>query len=207
MAKMDPIFDIRTMLPKYEYQPLENPNDIRILTLLQWSEHQRKPFHDPVFDNAICVNIEHMVRAETIGLECESEDGNKEKVMRVQHVGLEYEAVSYAWGRDNTVEPVFILTAGTFQYLEIRKNVAQMLRYLHLSADKRRLWIDAICINQTDLEEKAVQVARMGQIYSEAAQVLIWIPPPDNRIFGLSGPIHEALDAIDSSKRRLKRLA
>ena len=34
---------------------------------------------------------------------------------------------------------------------------------------------DAICINQKDLDERATQANLMGQIYSTAAEVLVWL--------------------------------
>ncbi|KAH7414564.1 heterokaryon incompatibility protein-domain-containing protein [Phaeosphaeria sp. MPI-PUGE-AT-0046c] len=36
-------------------------------------------------------------------------------------------------------------------------------------------WIDALCINQSDENEKAVQVQFMGQIYKSASQVVVWL--------------------------------
>lgn len=41
-------------------------------------------------------------------------------------------------------------------------------------------WIDSICINQTDVEERSHQVGLMGNIYSEAAFVGIWLDLPAN---------------------------
>jgi hypothetical protein len=37
------------------------------------------------------------------------------------------------------------------------------------------LWVDAICINQDDLEERAIQVKRMGLIYRQASRVVAWL--------------------------------
>ncbi len=37
------------------------------------------------------------------------------------------------------------------------------------------LWIDAICIDQDNLEEKGGQVALMGDIYSKASDVIVWL--------------------------------
>ncbi|KAJ1336125.1 HET domain-containing protein [Microdochium nivale] len=37
------------------------------------------------------------------------------------------------------------------------------------------LWVDALCINQADDAEKAAQIGRMGQIYREAGNVLVWL--------------------------------
>jgi hypothetical protein len=44
-------------------------------------------------------------------------------------------------------------------------------------------WIDAICINQNDMNERNEQVPRMGDIYSMASRVWIWIGLP-SKIFG-----------------------
>jgi hypothetical protein len=43
------------------------------------------------------------------------------------------------------------------------------------------LWIDALCINQTDDTEKTIQVARMNQIFGNAAEVLAWLGTGDAR--------------------------
>lgn len=37
------------------------------------------------------------------------------------------------------------------------------------------LWIHAICINQADRPEKSRQVQRMGDIYRNAAEILLWL--------------------------------
>ncbi|KAE9373732.1 hypothetical protein N431DRAFT_438910 [Stipitochalara longipes BDJ] len=42
------------------------------------------------------------------------------------------------------------------------------------------LWIDAICINQRDMDEKSTQVSMMGRIYSQTQKVIIWLGPEDN---------------------------
>lgn len=40
------------------------------------------------------------------------------------------------------------------------------------------LWVDAICINQDDLIEKATQVPLIGHIYANASMVCIWLGEP-----------------------------
>jgi hypothetical protein len=37
------------------------------------------------------------------------------------------------------------------------------------------IWIDALCINQSDNVEKAIQVPLMGSIYTNARQVIVWL--------------------------------
>lgn len=37
------------------------------------------------------------------------------------------------------------------------------------------MWIDAICINQSNLKEKGHQVALMGRVFSDARRVVVWL--------------------------------
>ena len=39
----------------------------------------------------------------------------------------------------------------------------------------RRLWIDAICINQNDVPERNAQLAIISQVYTQAVTVLVWL--------------------------------
>lgn len=51
-----------------------------------------------------------------------------------------------------------------------------------------RLWVDALCINQSDNEERSHQVRQMRQIYSRSKEVLCWVTnnPVDQRMEALS---------------------
>jgi hypothetical protein len=42
------------------------------------------------------------------------------------------------------------------------------------------VWIEAICINQADDQEKSHQVAMMGDVYENASNVLIWLGDEDS---------------------------
>lgn len=98
---------------------------------------------------------------------------------RLKHVSLEgdhlpqYEAISYCWGPP--VRQQGILIDGT--EVLIRSSLHAFLQHLSLQqgGQKLPLWIDAICINQRDSHERNMQVALMGQIYSQAAKVLVWL--------------------------------
>ncbi|KAF2679376.1 hypothetical protein K458DRAFT_394070 [Lentithecium fluviatile CBS 122367] len=59
--------------------------------------------------------------------------------------------------------------------LRIRKNLATALRYLRRKRESRVLWIDSLCINQDDAEERSRQVARMAEIYALAPRVVVWL--------------------------------
>ena len=43
----------------------------------------------------------------------------------------------------------------------------------------RIIWVDAVCINQADPEEKTLQVTMMNLIYSRAEEVMIWLGEDD----------------------------
>ena len=89
-----------------------------------------------------------------------------------------YEALSYAWGSVSTSDDIEICEATnpdqTGGSLPITRNLFDALQRLRTEAP-RLLWIDALCINQDDLEEKGNQVARMGHIYRNASRVVVWL--------------------------------
>ena len=82
-----------------------------------------------------------------------------------------YEALSYAWGE--AVFPETLQLPGGSR--AITANLAAALRELRLLDRSRRLWVDAVCINQSDNSEKGHQVALMAQIFGNAGQVLGWL--------------------------------
>ncbi|VUC27684.1 unnamed protein product [Clonostachys rosea] len=100
----------------------------------------------------------------------------------------EYEALSYVWGDGvNTSE---ITLDGN--PVTITEGLAAALRRIRLTTNKRTLWVDQICINQDDMEEKAMQVPLMGQIYTKTAQCLIWFGEIDEKF-----SVRTATSALD----------
>jgi hypothetical protein len=59
--------------------------------------------------------------------------------------------------------------------LLINHNLNIALRYLRLKLEPRTLWVDFLCINQNDIDEKLVQILLMGQIYKSSARCLVWL--------------------------------
>src|ERR1700712_2482196 len=79
-----------------------------------------------------------------------------------------YEALSYTWGDPKAKET--ILCNG--KKLEIGKSLSSALHTLRYTDRKRTLWIDAVCINQEDKQEKNIQVPLMCDIYRQADRVV-----------------------------------
>lgn len=91
-------------------------------------------------------------------------------------ISTKYQALSYTWG-DATRKVPIKLNGGDFF---ITKNLENALRQLrtrekYFSVLQTPLWIDAICINQEDSNERDAQVRRMKSIYEQAEQVVIWL--------------------------------
>lgn len=81
-----------------------------------------------------------------------------------------YTALSYAW--ESPHQPGSILVNN--KPATVSANVSHALRDLQ-SDQGRWVWVDQLCINQEDDEEKSCQVQQMRQIYSEAELVQVWI--------------------------------
>ena len=60
-------------------------------------------------------------------------------------------------------------------YIPTGRNLQLALRRLRLLRRTRTIWIDAVCIDQYNLEEKSSQVSFMRDIYAQAQQLLIWL--------------------------------
>ena len=95
---------------------------------------------------------------------------------------LEYDALSYPWvdwphpeeGLDPSMdsEDIFI----NDQRVIASNTLASYLRMARRIEERRSwIWIDAICINQLDIEERNAQVLKMKKIYPMARQVVVWL--------------------------------
>ncbi|KAK4133862.1 hypothetical protein BT67DRAFT_32895 [Trichocladium antarcticum] len=62
-----------------------------------------------------------------------------------------------------------------FETLQAPPNLSLALRHLRLETRSRPLWIDALCINQADEDEKRMQIQRMDWVYANASLVIVWL--------------------------------
>lgn len=84
-----------------------------------------------------------------------------------------YDALSYVWGLEQCQMPALV----NGRPVIITSNLDTALRYFRDRYNEKTLWVDAVCINQKDNVEKGPQVQMMGQIYSKAARVMVWLGP------------------------------
>ena len=95
----------------------------------------------------------------------------------LRHVSLdddpEYVALSYCWGPPIPERKVDVNSESA----TIRPNLHGLLVALCERNGSNTFWLDALCINQGDNEEKSSQVAKMADIYTRAKCVIAWLGP------------------------------
>lgn len=114
-------------------------------------------------------------------------------VEKIKEKRLRYQALSYSWGEDLPADLIFLQDISVSQQsaanetamfmsaeakprpFALRPNLFAALRRLRSKTDDVWLWVDAICINQKDNDEKNHQLPKMPDIYRNAWNVTIWI--------------------------------
>lgn len=86
-------------------------------------------------------------------------------------------ALSYTWGKENATLKARVLLGirGEVATLDLRPNLVEALKHLRLATAPRSLWVDAICIHQTNIPERNLEVKRMGSIFKLARRVVAWL--------------------------------
>jgi hypothetical protein len=141
-------------MANYKYQPLASQSSIWLLTIYpgQWTfkdfdEHGNYEPHTPC-PTHLCGSL---------------------KTVDLDTTLPSYEALSYVWGVPNLTRSLRIQG----RPLLITENLAMALGRIRLEDKPRVVWIDAICIDQQNAQERGHQVKHMAQIYRKAEQVLV----------------------------------
>jgi hypothetical protein len=90
---------------------------------------------------------------------------------------LAFEAVSYTWGHPDRISALQI--HDDKGQIGLTANLTQALPHMTEQSRTKRLWIDQLCINQADNDERSAQVSLMSEIYKKAARVIVWLGPGD----------------------------
>ena len=97
------------------------------------------------------------------------------EIADVDSAAAQYDALSYCWGANEQPKHAIWINGYPFVVL---LNLHAALTQLREPTSKRKLWIDAICINQVGEEgkaEKHTQIPLMSRIYHQAANVIVWL--------------------------------
>jgi hypothetical protein len=107
-----------------------------------------------VFDSEICIQL-HEVSLDT--------------------PQLNFRALSYVRGDAQDTRPILI----EGKILLVTKNCETALRCLRQAGKTTTIWIDAICIDQSNLSERSRQVTLMGEIYRNVEGVVAFLGHDD----------------------------
>lgn len=91
-------------------------------------------------------------------------------------IGVCYDALSYVWGPQTDKVPITC----NEEAINVTHNLHQALMQIRSESEEYVIWIDQLCINQDDSEERSREVALMGSIYSLARNVVVWLGPSDS---------------------------
>lgn len=101
---------------------------------------------------------------------------NEELEIGIKTTSLEdpcaYKALSYVWGQEPALHPI---KTDYGELLFARPNLFHALRRMRHVSEEIYLWVDAMCINQSDPEERTQQVQGMREVYCNAEEVWIWL--------------------------------
>lgn len=160
-----------------------------LVTQLDDHDHrQNKRFEYPPIDPQTQVRLLRIVRATKSNVE------GYFKAVSIKDLSKHnYIALSYTWGQARTNVDVHCITlAGQDFY--IRDNLWNFLTSTKNSYNNALFYIDAICVNQLNNQERGYQVQKMAEIYAKANYVCVWLGKP-------LADQHENLKALDKLLR------
>lgn len=82
--------------------------------------------------------------------------------------------LSYVWGNASRTTKIFV-NGISFQATRNLVDFFRHYRFLPIQYQNTALWVDAICINQNDLDERGQQVALMSEIYGAPPLTISWL--------------------------------
>lgn len=104
----------------------------------------------------------------------QADDESEPANCKLEHVSLNnshsYSALSYCWGVPMVTRTIYV----NGHEVQATENLEEALRELRRHGDVR-LWVDALCINQRDIDERSRQVLRMVNIYANAIETVAWL--------------------------------
>jgi len=145
-----------------------------------------------------------------------AENQNDPICVTVEHVPLEsepkYLALSYTWGRPSPHFPVewddpkatACITVNGMPF-QVRHNLHGALHMLRSKGPRNAAWwIDAICINQDDIQERNRQVSGMRGIYEKCKGTAVWLGPADTTTHAAFHKIKLLAQSWEQRNDRLK---
>ncbi len=139
----------------YHYEPLV-PGQVRLVTLFQ--QHGTAPELLSGCENLWCT------------------------LENVEALNANYTAISYEWGSQDKTFSILIMDRdknllGSIRITATLKNV--VLDLIKSPVEPKVVWIDQLCIDQSNQRDKSIQIPEMGTIYRNSSQVLTYLGPAE----------------------------
>jgi hypothetical protein len=140
-------------LPRYVYRSLQLSSSLRLLRIMP-----AEPTNEVI--DCQLVEVDNLYTTHPDGMEG-------------------YEALSWCWGRNKESEEIHIHENQRIYSFNVSPTLNSALKAMRSRREVKVLWVDAICINQANEEEKSGQVARMDEIFARASNVRVWLGEAD----------------------------
>ncbi|KAK7424052.1 hypothetical protein QQX98_000662 [Neonectria punicea] len=108
------------------------------------------------------------------------DNGNFFVVDPAAHRVTSFDIISYTWGDE--VKPYDCQIGGVTWNVKIHRDKLDDIKRLMVAADMRYLWVDCVCINQTDENEKASEIPKMFEYYRNAERCHLLLDMEEKRI-------------------------
>lgn len=137
----------------YEYESIK-PWQIRLLLV-----HPGPPSADLVANLHVAYFVDSLT------------EGGEGAVLKQTEEKVQYHALSYCWGSPDLTHALQV----DGRRCSITSNLFVALRHLRCADAPAYFWIDALCIDQKNLEERSKQVQNMLLVYQNATAVRVWL--------------------------------
>ncbi|KAF4435134.1 hypothetical protein FACUT_7392 [Fusarium acutatum] len=147
------------------------PSRTRLASMSETLETQlAQPYPGPPLPSSSHIRLVHLLPGTDTAVCCEL-------ITVPINAAPKYEALSYTWGDASSTEKIDMTTQGskTPQQFSVTSNCFSALKRLRYKDKLRVLWIDALAIDQSNLDERNHQVSLMSKIYSQAAGVIVYL--------------------------------
>ena len=92
-------------------------------------------------------------------------------VVSLDYLPYQYNAISYMWRSPTKTDKVLCIG----QYIDVAASAMSFLCKAASEPSTGYLWIDALCIDQSNNVERAAQVQLMRDVYTSAYKVIAWL--------------------------------
>ncbi|KAJ4341754.1 hypothetical protein N0V95_007108 [Ascochyta clinopodiicola] len=131
-----------------------------------------------------------------------------------EHVPGLYEALSYTWGDWTDPKKIYVADGAaynqspdtSFHCLDVTNNLYTAMQHLRDTILPRIIWIDAICISQDNLAERAEQVRFMATIFSHAFRVVVWLGEEQSESAELFATLEGVATHVEHAPKEVARM-